>query len=86
MTDTHYVPAFTVEQGSQRLTVCGLYVHWRAHSATPTCATCAAYLVAEPEPTADEAQRMADDLFGTPSTSTVSAPFFDPLAGYKPRS
>lgn len=61
---THYIPPFTERNGRKQLTVCGEWVDPRCdHSTEPTCPTCQAYLLAEPQ-TQAEAEADADRLFG----------------------
>lgn len=59
---THYIPYFCRENGRQREAVCGHWVTPPEHSAEPTCADCARWLLQE----ADET-KTADGAFAPDS-------------------
>ena len=61
---THYIPAFTRENGRQREAACGAWVRRAEHSCEPSCPTCKAYLESE---TADT--RTAEEVFGDDSAT-----------------
>lgn len=57
---THYIPAFTRENGRTREAVCGTFVPLAAHAVEPSCVSCAEWLVAGPSREAeDEATAVA---------------------------
>lgn len=61
---THYCPMFTERQRHMEKAVCGAWVDPRCdHSTEPTCPTCKAYLLAEPQ-TPEAAAAEAERLFG----------------------
>lgn len=88
---THYIPAFTRENGRVQQAVCGVYVHKRDHSVQPTCLDCLKYLVAEDAKSAQygSVEEEADALFGPldPLAKPIFArdPNFDACAGYAPK-
>lgn len=57
---THYIPYFCRENGRKREAVCGAWVTPREHSAAPTCAECARWLLQE----ADDELQTSEDKFG----------------------
>ena len=64
LTPTHYIPPYTERNGRSERAICGAWVDPRCdHSTDPTCETCKAYLLAEPQ-TQAEAEADADRLFG----------------------
>ena len=57
---THYIPAFTRQNGRTQQAACLLYIRPSEHSNEPTCPECAAWLAAD---VADP--RTGEDVFGT---------------------
>jgi len=41
---SHYLPVFTERNGRQQKAACGTWIEAAAHSTTPSCPTCQAYL------------------------------------------
>lgn len=57
---SHYLPAYTRQNGRRYQAACGQYVEMRAHSAEPTCETCRLYVLAEADTDASMAELAAE--------------------------
>ncbi len=92
---THYIPAYTVRNGTKQQAICGLFIGAAAHSIEPTCHTCSGWLTDAlkeerrlEEQFGDDVMAQAEGLFGGPNeTPNVFArdPEFNPTAGYAPK-
>lgn len=79
---SHYIPAFTEQNGRLQRAACGRWVRAAEHASAPTCDDCQAYVESE----AATAHLTHEDVFGASDPSTVVKHIpFNPTAGYTPR-
>ena len=59
---THYIPFFTVTRQGLQLSACEQWVTPKQHSAEPTCAICAAFLIAETKDYEETAEALEQEF------------------------